>query len=345
MAVRFCDGFEDDSALSVTTLATIANGGTIGTTAPKTGSGYIHHAVDTAATRWTFATGWAKYRWAGAVRLVSAHGTNRNLFDLRESDGTIHGTVSVNAGGALVVARGALGGTVLCTGTTSLALNTWYHVSFVYEVHDTTGVVEVAVSGALEASFSGDTRNGGTAGTVGTLRWGYDGTSSGSYSNMDLDDLVISDDAGTILTGRIPDCKVEADYPSGNGTNSGLTGSDGNSVDNYLLVDETGTPNAADYNGSPTPGTKDTYAMSDLATTVGTVYAVQVRNQMVKSDAGTIQGRNIVLSGGSTGTGADVAPTTTGAPKDTLFETNPNGPVQWTITTVNAMEPGFEVRT
>jgi hypothetical protein len=61
-------------------------------------------------------------------------------------------------------------------------------------------------------------------------------------------------------SGRIGNEFITAIAPNANGTNSGLTGSDGNSTDNYLLVDErvtTGSP--ATYVDATVAAQKDTY--------------------------------------------------------------------------------------
>ena len=61
-------------------------------------------------------------------------------------------------------------------------------------------------------------------------------------------------------SGRIGNEFIIAIAPNANGTTSGLTGSDGNSTDNYLLVDEiVSTASPADYVDATAVNQKDTY--------------------------------------------------------------------------------------
>lgn len=81
-------------------------------------------------------------------------------------------------------------------------------------------------------------------------------------------------------SGRIGNGFITSIAPNANGTNSQLTGSDGNSVDNYLLVDERVTvASPAEYVDATAADQKDTYKgniSGSLPTTVDSIINVSV---------------------------------------------------------------------
>lgn len=89
--------------------------------------------------------------------------------------------------------------------------------------------------------------------------------------------------------------------PSANGANSGLTGSDGNSTDNYLLVDEritTGTP--GDYVDATAVNQKDTYKYTHgMPATVNAILSVAVVDYAQSSLTGVDGLVHVVRIGGT----------------------------------------------
>jgi hypothetical protein len=135
---------------------------------------------------------------------------------------------------------------------------------------------------------------------------------------------------------------------TGNGANSALVGSDGNSVDNYLLVDDPAINHDSDttYVESPTVGAKDTYAASNLPTPALSIVGAGTVVVARKTDAGSRAIKTVVRSGGVNYQGADEHFLSTSyAAYRSMFLQNPNGPAAWNETTVNAMEAGVEVTT
>lgn len=228
------------------------------------------------------------------------------------------------------------------SGANALSSNIWYYVEVKVTISTTVGTVDVKVDGASWISLTGQNTaaaGGTTADRVAFRAGGSSGTSTARF----FDDTYVLDGTGSAPTNDfLGDCKVECIRPSGNGNSSQLVGSDGNSTDNYLLVDET-TPNGdTDYVESSTVGNKDTYVFGDLATTTGTVYGVQVNPYARKTDAGS---RSIVSVARLSGTEADGAAKTLST--SYLFlpdvrETKPGGG-SWTITDINNAEFGVKV--
>jgi hypothetical protein len=216
----------------------------------------------------------------------------------------------------------------------------WYYVEVKVVLSDAAGAVVVKVNGATVLNLTGiDTKNAGTAATLDTVKWG----ASSASPNIYVDDIYIANGAGAVNNDFVGECRIRAIKPNGNGNSSQFTGSDGNSVDNYLLVDET-TPDTVDFVGSATLDHKDTYAFEDLPDVTGTVAAVQALAYAAKTDAGARNLAIVTRSGGADYDGADVALGTTPTYVKRMMETNPATGVAWLRAEVNAAEFGVKNR-
>lgn len=252
---------------------------------------------------------------------------------------TLHITVIRNStSGVLEIRRGGGTGTLLASGTQQIFDSQWNYIEVSCTISDTVGEVHVRLNGSTtdDCSYTGDTKNAGTNTTI-------DKVYLAMGSNMRVSDFYILDGTGSAPNNSfLGDVVVRTLAPSGNGTYSQLLGSDADSVNNYLLVDElpfSGT----DYVGSPTTGQKDTYAMADLPAGVTNVYGVQINGLMAKSDATLGQARLLLRTGGTDYGGSTRALTTTFTGYYDLYEKNPVTTVAWTPGDVNSMESGMEV--
>ena len=148
--------------------------------------------------------------------------------------------------------------------------------------------------------------------------------------------------SGTPCKTWLGDVSVRALVPSGNGASSGLTGSDSNQTDNYLLVDEV-PPSSTDYTGAAVGGgLKDTYTLADLPGSVTAVLGVQVSASMAKSDAGEGTAQVVTRVGGTDYNPDTATLTTSYAETAKLWTADPAGSA-WTTSAVNAMEIGVLV--
>lgn len=329
MALLFCDGFDDGPITNKWTGTSISivagrngNGGQIGG-----GNNSMLRPFTASAT---VIIGFA-CRITGEHPLVAVRSDGVGADQL---------TITVSPGGSLVLRRGDRNGTILATSTTPIVMNSWHYIEMKATIADAGGECIVRIDGVDRINFTGDTRNGGTSALVdGVLFPG----SSFTGTVRTIDDLYVCDATGTVNNDFLGDIKIETLYPSGNGTSSQLTGSDGNSTDNYLLVDEAGTPATADYVASGVTGQRDTYAFSNLATNSGPVKGIQINSYANKTDAGSRSIKALALSGGSTATGVMTPLQTTYNAHLQIQETDPNGGGAWTIASVNAAEFGVEV--
>lgn len=257
-----------------------------------------------------------------------------------DSGATQHITVVRNGGtGFMEIRRGSSGGTLLATGTTQILNSVWNYFEISVTISDTIGEVHVRLNGKTtdEVSYTGDTKNGGTANTIDKIVFSYANGSTNRNA-----DIYILNDTGTTNNNFLGDVVVRTLGPIGNGNSSQLLGSDADSINNYQLVDERPF-SSVDYVGSATTGQKDTYAIADLPAGVTTVYGMQINGSMAKSDATLAQARYVVRSGGTDYGGITRALSTSFIGYYELYETDPATGVAWTPTGVNNMETGVEI--
>lgn len=218
------------------------------------------------------------------------------------------------------------------TGTTPLVAGVWYYIEVKVTIGD-AGSVDVLLNSVSEISAAGiDTQYQATA-NADRIVLGY----------AKFDDLYICDDTGGALDDFLGDVTCEAILPNGNGTHSDLVGSDGNSVDNYALVDEVPPNSDTDYVKSATPGDIDTYAYPNISATSGTVYAVQPLLFARKDDAGARSICSVArLAGGTEEDGPDKSIGETYTYWPDIRTTKPGGG-GWTISDVNGAEFGVKI--
>lgn len=246
------------------------------------------------------------------------------------------------SGGRVVATRN---GTLIpgAVGTTPILSGVWYYIEFRVLVGN-AGEVEVRVNGNVEFNLSGvDTQNTANA-TANGIAY-HTGTPGGN--TIWIDDVYITD---TVDNGGphpndsfLGDIRVPTILPNGNGASSVFDGSDGNSTDNYLLVDETVPDSDTTYVEENGVGDKDTYAYSDVSSAAGTVYGIQTMPFARKTDSGT---REIVVvtreSGGTEEDGSNLPLSASYVYLFDIREQDPDGN-GWTPTSINAAEFGVKI--
>lgn len=271
-----------------------------------------------------------------AFRTGGIPSSNRALLGFQEG-ATNHIGIGMTPAGTLFVWMGSTS-TVLQTGATVLAANSWYYVEFKAVINDTTGSYELRIDGISELVANGvDTKNGATG--VATGFWVY---SAGDPSwAWYIDDLYFCDGTGLSRNDFLGAIKIETLLAqSGNGSNVGLTPSF--STDHGALVDEV-PPNTADYNSGVTVGVKDTYNLPSVTLTGG-ILGVQVNLFVAKSDAGLRKVAAVVRTSGLDYDGVDKPLSTTFSYATEVWAQKPGGaPVDWSVVDVNALEAGMKV--
>jgi hypothetical protein len=147
--------------------------------------------------------------------------------------------------------------------SSNLSIETWYRIEMMY---DSTTLSATTCEARAYADTPGNTTPLWTA--SGTIDIAAVPNSFGCYNpvldaTLDyiVDDMAINDTTGDFQNSWCGEAKGQfAQRPNGNGSSSGWEGSDGNSTDNYLLIDET-PPDTADYVQENTDETIDDYAL------------------------------------------------------------------------------------
>jgi hypothetical protein len=266
-------------------------------------------------------------------------GSSGIIASLKSPVGLAHVSLHLNAAGQIVVTRSTSTSTTLGTTVESIPTGVHSYIEWGVTIHDTTGIAIVRINGNEVLNLTGqDTRNSTSPISVSSLQ-----LLCAVASNYDFDDVYVNDDAGTAHNTFEGDKRVYCLSPSGNGASSDLVGSDSNSTDNYLLVDETTSPSTADYVGSAVDNDHDTYAFTDLAGTLD-VSLVQTSVYAFKSDAGVRSFAPVIRSGGTDDVGTDRALSVAALYHQHTYEQNPVTDAPWTQAEVNAAEFGFMVR-
>lgn len=343
MALRHVDSFDHYVTADIlekgythpsNALAVVAGAGRNGTAGIRRASNQSGRIRLTLDAQPTWITGFGFY-------MDSAPGTNTaSLFDFADA-GTLQVELRVDTTGHLVATRN---GTTLATGSAVLTAATYYHIAIKVMIADAGGRFIVKVNNVVDIDFTGDTKNTANA-SANMLELGSLSALAGS-GIFTYDDWYVMDGTGA-ANNDFPadaDLRVACLLPNGNGASSQFTGSDGNSVDNYLLVDEAAPNDDTDYVASGTVGHIDTYAMADLPSSAAAIQGIQQVIAARKDDAGSRTGRTVLRRSGVNYEGADIALANNYLFYTTLRETDPSTAAAWTEAGVNAIEAGAKVQ-
>ena len=250
-----------------------------------------------------------------------------------KNDGTI-----VACGAKLT--SSTLTSSVLATGTANICDSTWHFVEHYIKIAGVgsgrhkvivDGVVDIDYTGNVESIYSFDPY----------IVEFYTNDTDGTY-----DDIIVWDDeAGDSFTGEFGvTYRIDTLFPSGNGDSSQFVGSDADSTDNYLLVDETAL-DTADYVGSPTTGNSDLYAFDNLSGTPSSVFAAVVSAQIAIDSAGAEGFRLNAKSSSTTTNGSDlVSDSVAYKLVQQAFTTDPATSTAWIGSGIDSAQFGIEKR-
>ncbi len=233
-------------------------------------------------------------------------------------------------------------GTQLGVSTQTLNISQWYYVEWYVVISDSISsnqcYAKLDGADAINMTAGTDTRNTATTAD----RFAISGQGS---NNIEIDDLVVSMMDTTTSPTFLGDLRVQTLFPNADGNYSQFVGSDGNSTNNYQLVDDTTTVNDADYSGSSTVSNKDSYNIENLTFTPGSIKAAKITSCMRRDDAGAKTGRVFFRTGGSDYESGDITPASSGFVfEGYIAELNPGTASAWTASDINALEIGIKVQ-
>ena len=338
MALVYDTGFEEFSNqadLLKDGWASISGGVTISTATFRPGghSARAYQNATSNAVSYTLPSN--STTWYLEFAALTTSGANMAVMQMRDGSSQQNSIVFNVATGKVQLRRGDHNGTVLAESTNVFSLGgNWFDLAVKAVTSNSTGAAYlVYVNGNLEISYASGNDTANTANSYANAV----GFGSASGGNVFIDDLVISDSA-LLLTRP----HVVYLLPDGNGNESDFVGSDGNSTNNYDLVNDT-LIQSTNYTQSGTVNDNDLYTLANLGYTPDVIHAVTVSNYLWKNGAGARQLRNLIRTGGVDYESAIINPSATPIIYNTNYELNPGTAAAWTPTEVNALEIGVNV--
>jgi hypothetical protein len=333
VSLVYIDGLEDNGAV-VATNGTVTPGvvARIGKGIQATGSsGWFRLAFPLPQSD-TITMGFA---W----RPTSIAGTNFSPAPISlqgDAGGTTHLAMNV-VGGQIQVVRGTSTTPVIAQTTTAPfpVANRWYYIEVQAKLSDTVGFVNIDVDGVnvITSPTNLDTRNAGTGVVFDAAQFGM-----GLSGTAIFDDVYMMAGAGDTFYG---DVIVSTLLPSGDGFANQWDGSDGDSLNNWDLVNEL-PPSGTDYVASATIGEQDLYTLTDISAAAGVIHAVAPTIYAAKDEVGPRMIKPL-LRGATTTAGAPQTLDFAYFQKQALYPTNPETSAAWTVSEVNALQVGVEV--
>lgn len=337
--IHHMDGFDFYAAAQLNLFWTGSNAPLLGAYG-RNGTPGIHCGNSVNGVWKDIATGFATHYCGVSVKLRTA-GIRLPIFCFSDTaTAGVNGVqfmVLINASASKIeVWRGHPNvGALLATGTTVFTIDTERYVTAKLVVSDTVGEILVTINGVTEINLT-------VQDTKFTANAWADRLGLGNEVGYTGDGFIDFDDFWWNDYEAWGDVRVEGRLPNGNGNLSNFLGSDGNSVDNYLLVDENPPNGDTDYVSSGTAGDIDLYAMQNATPTSGTVKAVGVHLYARKDDAGARSIAPMVRDGTTNNAGTTQAIGTSYLYYSQYYKDNPVTTNPWTITEVNADEFGVK---
>jgi len=231
------------------------------------------------------------------------------------------------------------GTTFVAGGTTSLSYNTWYSI----EIHiaiGNSGIIEVKLDGCPEVSWSGDTQPGANS-TFNNLWIGVNG-----YDDGYIDDIAINDTTGGVDNSWCGNGYIVGTFPTETISHQ-LTGSDADTTDNHLLVDEVPSDSDTTYVEGSVVDEEDLYGFAPCSITDSTINRVWVEARAKDTVApGGLLALITKASGGAEVSGGDVSLLDTYTKKILSAEqlTNPVTVAPWEISETDDIQAGPRTR-
>lgn len=278
MTRLFSEGFEYGDSLFWSVL-----GGTISASTKRSGN-YAWRADSSGASKYIPASAelYIRFGWLGGAR------TDVVMYFYGNTHATHMCNLYFDGGGTEHMTFRTAAGTVLATSNNAITKNVWHLIEFYIKIADAPdGRFTLFVDGISEMTFSGDNK-------------------TTAYSNIDrlfvpdaatqfyIDDFACNDtdnSDGKNDNSWCGDEHYELHPANDNGDVNNWTGSDGDKVNNYALVDEVPPTGDTDYVKSDTPAEQDMYkvtAFTDTGKIVTRIWA-ECRARDSNATAGEIK--------------------------------------------------------
>lgn len=282
----------------------------LSTTQKVNGTHSFRGATSLTVTPITFPTT-SQIRVANHFRHVgtsTSEGRQANIFAFYNTGGIVASARYSSFSGLVDL---AIGDTSVASAPAGMFANTetWHHIVFDVKI-DVNGWMVFYCDGIEIVRFDGDTTGAGAS--VDMHKWGYSIAGQGWMPYRYIDNLYIDDMTGEAAASvEGTELFFHLMTANGNGANSNYVGSDADSVDNYLLVDDNPPDNDTTYVETDATGNIDTYALSDFTVPEGQVASGMIAFALARATAAGPSIKVRITDGVNNIDGADVVQPTT----------------------------------
>jgi hypothetical protein len=251
-----------------------------------------------------------------------------------DSGNTTNVLITMTSTGALKAWRGERS---LLLGTTTgpvVVANAWTHIEVKVLFSETVGTVEIRVNGVvvLNGTNLDTVQNAIVSCSQVSLRM------TPLTPNFSFKDFIVWDGTGAVNNNFFGSCTVSAMLPDGDDTNTWARSS--GAVSNTLINES--DPNDTNYISDAFPAAaKQVNTLSNLPTNVTAVKALMTFTRAANSDGGTGNMKTGLVSGATSGLGADKPLTSAFTYYNDFFEVDPNTAAAWTVANANAAKISF----
>lgn len=336
MTLRFMDSFDHYATANILKKwssiygdVTIVSGGRFGTNCMQiAGNAYAKRALGVNAS--TLIVGFAvNFGSVGSFHPIV------QLWDSSITQISVNGSATA---GLLEIRRGNAGDSpLLATAETPVNAGVWYYLEIKVVFHDSAGSVELKINNTTYASATGID----TVASANAYANSFSFNNASFYPATLYDDLYVCDGLGAVNNNFLGDHRVECLFPSGAGAHAEWTPSAGS---NYQNVDDATPDDDTTYNSqndADLPET-DTFAMTNLVSTTGTIAGVQSLLYVRKDDAGDVTVNPVFRISTTDYNGAGTNVPDTYLYRSEIFEKSPATDAAWAIAEINGLESGYK---
>lgn len=327
MALQLLEGFDHFSASILPAKGWGAGGGSAAIVGGRLGQAACVPIAPTALQKTLPGTYSTIIAGAGIVAQDPNNNQGR-LIDFATAAGGFVGGVGIVSNQLALINNGV---GFVKIGPTRLISGNWNYIE-VKLVIGTSGSIEVKLNGVIEIAA--------TIVNTGTTNLAKISLVS-QFTNNTFDDVYVLDTSGSKNNTYLGDIRVETLFPTADGAHTAWAPDSGTA--HFSRVNEnTGTHPDGDtsYVLDSSPGDRDTYTMSDLSETTGTVFGAQTSMYARKDDGATRQIARVIRQSGTDHDGTAQTLTSSYVFYTQLDELDPAGS-DWTTASVNADEFGL----
>lgn len=222
--------------------------------------------------------------------------------------------------------------------------NRWYHAGMTLKIGAPDGFFSFYLEHRKILTFTGDTT--AVVGSGDSIAGCYGGgrhanTVNGWTNGAIFDDFYIDTSDGSEADALPPPKRYFFGMANGNGTNSDWLGSDADSTDNYLLVDDGVPDDDTTYVGALLDALKDTYQCANVTFPVTWLPVAAIPTVRAKEQTTEANLKMLTFDGTLYNTGAAETLTAAYLYYWERFATQPDASA-WSASAINAAEIGYE---